>query len=106
MKTIKSGTEIQYYLISDDRFETDILSKINGLFINLIDGIEGKLTVKNIHTTTPRLIEWQDGSKQYKIYCTLVLLQPLKEEEIYCITNKIQSNPLKIVRKKIHIAYA
>jgi len=100
---MKVGTEIQYYLIVDDRFTTEILPEINNLFNKLADTIEGKMRILNLHAISPRLITWADGSQQYRIECTLQTLKPMSKNEAYILTNSIQAHPLKFNSNKIRL---
>lgn len=103
---MKAGTRIEYCLIADSRFETEILSRINDLFIRLCNDIEGSMKIENLHAVTPRLLNWDDGSQQYRINCILVLQKSMKLDDVYRITNKVQARQLKVVRPKRITIYA
>lgn len=94
---MKAGTQIQYQLISDSRFTADILGEINNLFNSLCESIEGSMKVKNLHTITPRYLNFHDNenTEQYRIECTLITEKKMSKDEIYTITNKVQAHPLK-----------
>jgi hypothetical protein len=94
---MKAGTKVQYYLISDSRFTTDILSEINNLFNNLLESIEGSMKVQNLHAITPRYLNFHDNenTEQYRIECYLITEKSMSKDEIYTITNKVQAHPLK-----------
>lgn len=103
---MKAGTEIFYQLITDSRFDADTLPKINDLFNQLCNEIEGKLSIKHLHAITPRLLNWDDGSHQYRIDCTLILNSSMTLNEVYQITNKVQPRQLKVNRPKNITIYA
>lgn len=98
---MKAGTKIKYELITDSRFETDILAKINDLFNQLCNEIEGTMKVDNLHAIAPYLINWEDGDQQYRMDCYLTTLIPMSKEQIYTITNKVQARKLKFITPKV-----
>lgn len=95
---MKAGTKIEYELIADSRFDADILSSINNLFNKLCNEIEGKMSIKNLCAVAPRLLNWDDGSQQYRIQCTLILTHPMTLNNVYVIINRVQPRKLTVIR--------
>lgn len=95
---MKAGTKVKYYLITDSRLTNDkdgIKHEIEHLFNDLLNQTEDFFSVEYLHAVTPELLQWQDGSEQYRMYFTLITKQKMSKNEIYRLTNKIQAHPLK-----------